>query len=122
MHQHLQMTRITVKGFATIGGSSLQIALTQRSCDSHLVLLGFTIFSSGKPRAANSLDALQCLCILGGIIEQLPNAGHGSKKTTTSLSPELKRAVTCDKNSGCRLHEQRRSEFAYELHLPSHQM
>ena len=31
--------------------------------------------------------------------------------------PELKRAVTCDKNSGCRLHEQRRSEFAYELHF-----
>ena len=49
-------------------------------------------------------------------------------KQTTSLSPllmqlpELKRAVTCDKKSGCRLHEQKRSEFAYELHLSSQQM
>ena len=32
----------------------------------------------GKTR--NSLDALQCLCFLGGIIKQITNAGHGSKK------------------------------------------
>ena len=43
----------------------------------------------------------------------------------TSLSPslmqlpELKRDVTCDKNSGSRFHGQTRFEFAYELHLSS---
>ena len=62
----------------------------------------------------------------GGIIKQLPNAGHGQNNNIliffTDALPELKRAVTCDKNSGYRLHEQRRSEFAYELHLSSHQM
>ena len=36
--------------------------------------------------------------------------------------PELKWAVTGDKKSGCRLHEQRKSEFAYELNLTSQQM
>ena len=35
---------------------------------------------------------------------------------------ELKQAVACDKNSGCTLQEQRRSEFAYELLLSSQQM
>ena len=41
---------------------------------------------------------------------------------TLVLSPslmqlsEVKQAVTCDKNSGCRLHEHRRSGDAYELH------
>ena len=33
--------------------------------------------------------------------------------------PELKQAVICDKNNGCKLLEQRRSEYANELHLSS---
>ena len=48
MPQHLQMTRITVKGFATMEAVPCKLPLTQRLCDSHLVSLGFTIFSSGK--------------------------------------------------------------------------
>ena len=36
--------------------------------------------------------------------------------------PELKQAVTCDKNSGRRLYEQKGSEFAYEIHLSFHQI
>ena len=61
--------------------------------------------------------ALQCLCFWGETIKQLPMLVMVPK---ISLSPplmqlpELKQAVTCTKNSGCRLHEQRLSEFAYE--------
>ena len=62
---------------------------------------------------------------LGGIIIQLPNTGHGSKNiliSFTNAASCMKRAVNCDKNSGCRLHEQRRSEFSNELHLSFQQM
>ena len=105
MPQHLQMTRITVKVFATMKAVPAN-CLNTTLMHSLLVSLGFTIFSSGKPRTA---------------------AGHGSKKNV-SKSPslmqlsELKQAVTCGKNSGCRLDEKRRSEFTYELHLSSQQM
>ena len=110
MPQHLQMTCITVKGFATM---EAVISLTQCSCESHLVSLWLHDLQLGKIK--NILDALQ-----------LPLLFWGNNRTTficwswfQSLSPslmqlpELKRAVTCDKNSGCRLHEQRRSEFAF---------
>ena len=101
------------------GGSSLEIALTQRSFmrQPHNVT---RLHDLQLRKTKNSLDALQCLCFFLGVMKQLPNAGHGSKKTSLSPSlmqlPELKRAVTCGKNSGCRLPEQWRSEFAYELH------
>ena len=65
MPQHLQMTRITVKGFATMEAVPLQIAPPS-----------FTRLHDLQLRKTkNSLDALQCLCFLGGTIKQLPNAG-----------------------------------------------
>ena len=112
MPQHLQMTRITLKGLATMEAVPCKLPLIQRSSYSHLLSLGFTIFSSGKPRTAWMLFNA--------------SAFLGSNKTTskrwswfqkTSLYPslmqlpELKRAVNCDKKSGCRLHEQRRIDL-----------
>ena len=68
MPQHLQMTRITVKGFATREAVPCKLPS----------VIGYTISSSGKPGTAwmpfNASD------FLGGIIKRLPNAGHGSKK------------------------------------------
>ena len=120
MPQHLQMTRITEKGFTTMEAVPCKLLLMQHLCNSHQVSLGFTIFSSGKPRIA--------------WMPFIASAFWGNNKTTSkgwswfqknSLSPllmqlpELKRAVICDKNSGGKFHEQR-SEFANELHyLPS---
>ena len=74
MPQHLQMTRIKVKGFAM--NSSMQISITQRSCDSRLVSQASR---SSVQEKQKSLDALQCFTFLGGIIKQLSNAGHGSE-------------------------------------------
>ena len=74
MPQHLQMTRIKVKGFAM--NSSMQISITQCSCDSRLVSQPSR---SSVQEKQNSLDALQCFTFLGGIIKQLSNAGHGSE-------------------------------------------
>ena len=120
MQQHLQMTRITVKGFTTMEAVPCKLPLMQHLCDSHLVSLGFMISSSGKQRTA--------------WMPFIASAFWGNNKTTskrwswfqkTSISPSLmklpalKRAVICDKNSGGKFHEQR-SEFANELHyLPS---
>ena len=98
------------------GGSSLQIALTQRTCDSHLTSLGFRIFSSRKIRTA--WTPFNVSALWG---ENKTSKRWSWLETTTSLSSslmqlqELKRAVTCDKNSGCRLYEQMSSEFSNEL-------
>ena len=98
------------------GGSSLQTA--QRSCDSHLGSLGFTIFNSGKPRTAwMPFNA----SAFWGNNKITSKCWSWFQKTSLSPSlmqlPELLRAVTCDKNSGCRLHEQRRSKFTYEFNF-----
>ncbi len=116
MPQHLQMTRITVKGFATMEAVPRKLPTKLVRQPPRVTRLHNIQLRKTK----NSLDALQCHCFFGEIIKQLSNTGHGSKTSLTpSLMqlPELKRAVTCDKNSGYRLHEPRRSEFSYELHI-----
>ena len=91
MPQHLQMTLITLKGFATTEAVPCKFPTTLMQQPPSVSRLHD--FQLGRTK--NSLDTHQYLWFLGGTIKQLLNAGHGSKK-----HPELKRAVNCDKKSG----------------------
>ena len=77
MPQHLQMTRKLLKGlqqWRQFLANSLHTTLRRQPPSV------YRLHDLQLRKTKNSLDALQCLCFLGGIIKQIPNAGHGSKK------------------------------------------
>ena len=118
MSLHLQIIHVTVKGFVIMEAVPSNCLSSMFMLQPPSVILGFTIFSLEKPRTV-------CMpvnaTLFGGNNKTSSKILVMVQKTSFSSSlkqlPELKRAVTCDKKSACRLCAQRRSEFAYELNL-----
>ena len=86
MPQHLQMTHITVKMVCNNGGSSLQITLTQCSLLQPPSITRLHDLQLTKTK--NCLDALQCLCLLGGIIKHIQTLVMVPKNLLISFTDE----------------------------------